>query len=161
MNATSSAKAAGYACKTIEAFNTVGSQNISKLKDRINFWLDEEGLSERRLKAKLLSLIGAKKTKFTKLKGKFEDGSAPEGVTILAETKKMAWSGKGENAEPIDDGDTLVAVETESLETQRRSLDMAFKMKGLYAPAEVNVTGLEDLARVMEAANSRVPEEDD
>lgn len=101
---TESARAAGY--KNDEHnLRVVGYKNYIKLSDKIEVWLDEQGLSENKLKEKLLNLLNAKETRFFQ-----KDG-------IVTDQR-----------------------EVEALETQRRSLDMAFKIKGAYAPEKHSVS---------------------
>ena len=64
MNATASAKAAGYNANSENAFQTLGSENLRKRAPTINKWIEEIGLSEEKLKKKLHSLMSAKETKF-------------------------------------------------------------------------------------------------
>lgn len=132
LNNTASARAAGYNCSTEEGFTVIGAQNLAKLRDRINLWLEEEGLSEAYLQRKLASLIEAKKTVIQKIKGHAPENNLSPGVRQLAVTHKLAWAGTGDDAEPFDDGETLLSVDMEALETQRKTLDMAFKVKGMY-----------------------------
>lgn len=141
LNALASAKAAKYKAKNDNSFGAIGCENLKKLNSRIEKWLDEEGLSAKRLKLKLLSLIEAKQTHFHKVKGHVKPEDLPPGVIVIAESNKIALSGKGDDAEPFDDGDTIVAIPTDALETQRRSLDMALKVRGEYAPEKREHTG--------------------
>ena len=114
MHRTNSAIAAGYKTGKSNNINVVGNQNFIKFTKETNKWLDEFGLSEAALKKKLLQLIDAKETKF------FPTLSAPDAVT----------------------GDfTIPEREVEALGIQQKALDMAFKVKGLYAPEKVDVTG--------------------
>ena len=57
MNATGSAKAAKYNCSTENSYSLIGYENIRKLKPYISQWLDEVGLSEERLKLKIVELL--------------------------------------------------------------------------------------------------------
>lgn len=98
LNASESAKKAGYKAKSDDAFRAIGSSNFTKVADKINSWLDTNGLSEAKLKLKLLQLIDAKETKFFAHEGKITD-----------------------------------SVEVDAIETQRRTLDMAMKVRGMYA----------------------------
>lgn len=139
LNGTASAKAAKYKAKDDATFAAIGSENLRKLKDRIKIWLDEEGLSSNRLKTKLISLVHAKKHHIIKIKGHVNPDVLEPGVIVIGESNIMAWRGQGENAVPIDDGDTILAVPIEALETQRRSLDMALKIRGEYAPEEIKL----------------------
>jgi len=119
----------------------IGYQNFIKLQPVIDKWLIEAGLSEVTLKKKLISLVSAKETRLIKIKGHTPEDDLGAGVRQLAVTHKMEWAGKGEDAEPFDDGETLLAVDMESIETQRKTLDMALKVKGLYAPEKRQHTG--------------------
>ena len=62
--------------------------------------------------------------------------------------------------DPEGDGDTLIAIDVETLEIQRRTLDMAIKTKGMYAPEEINLTGLEKLGERLTNAHKRVDDAD-
>ena len=57
MNATGSAKAAKYNCSTENSYSLIGYENIRKLKPYISQWLDEVGLSEERLRLKIVELL--------------------------------------------------------------------------------------------------------
>ena len=57
MNATGSAKAAKYNCSTENSYSLIGYENIRKLKPYISQWLEEFGLSEERLKLKIVELL--------------------------------------------------------------------------------------------------------
>ncbi|MBI9113273.1 hypothetical protein [Maridesulfovibrio ferrireducens] len=98
LQATESAKAAGYKCKD-DNFKKVGYQNKLKCEEKILKWLDEAGLSESALKLKLLSLLDAKEVKIFQYEGGIVESD-----------------------------------EFNSLGIQIKALDMALKMKGLYAP---------------------------
>ena len=114
LNKTESAKRAKYNATSEDSFRAIGCQNFTKLSDKITEWLDEHGLSENALKAKLLSLIEAKETKFFQKDGKVTD-----------------------------------TREVEALEVQRRTLDMALKLKGLYAPEKYEHTMSEKMMAFM------------
>jgi hypothetical protein len=106
MNGCESSIAAEYKAKDRQSHCVIGSQNLTKLKVKINKWLDDEMLSEDALKKKMLSLMEAKETKFFAHEGKITD-----------------------------------RVEIEAIETQRKTLDMAIKVKDMYAPTKHQVTG--------------------
>jgi len=154
LNKTESARAAGYSQKNLNVLKSIGCQNFTKLNIRINQWLDEVGLSEACLKNKLASLLEARQVNLIKIKGEVEPGSLPPGAMVVAKSSVKAWKGRGEDVEPVDDGDTVVAIPVEALETQRRSLDMAFKVKALYAPEKIDVV---DTRMVQALLNSLPP----
>ena len=52
----------------------------------------------------------------------------------------MGDNGDGEEM-IIDEGDTLLAINVADPEIQRKALDMAYKVKGLYAPEKREVFG--------------------
>lgn len=148
LNALNSAKAAGYKAKSYSCFGAIGCQNLKKLKDRVSEWLDNEGLSENTLQLKLKSLMEAKETKFMKVKGFVADEDLPDNVKALGTTGLV--SGKenkqaGEVDKKYSAGETLIAIETESIETQRKTLDMALKVKGMYSPEKHEHSGLDGI----------------
>jgi hypothetical protein len=106
LNATSSARVAGYRAASENAFACIGYQNYRKVQSRIKEWLDDIGLSDARLKIKLVELLDAKETKFFQKDGMITDQR-----------------------------------DVEALEVQRRTLDMIFRMKGMYAPERHEHTG--------------------
>jgi phage terminase small subunit len=98
-NATQAAKEAGYQAKSDAAFEQIGFQNVRKLERHISQWLDENELSETRLKQLLVEGLEAKETKFFSHEG------------LVTEAREVvAWG------------------------PRRAFLDMALKVKGLYAP---------------------------
>lgn len=84
--------------------------------------MDEVGLSDNHLKAKLLSLLDAKESKFF-----------------------------------AHQGDVVTTREVEALEIQRKTLDMALKVKGLYAPEKRELSGKDGAPLVITTA---IPEPD-
>ena len=124
LNKTESSKAAGYKGKDDNSFACIGYQNYRKLQSRIGEWLDDVGLSEETLKLKLKSLMEAKETKFMKVKGFVADEDLPDNVKALGTTGIV--SGKenkqaGEVDKKYSAGETLVAIETEAIEVQRKT----------------------------------------
>ncbi|MBI9090157.1 MAG: hypothetical protein JEZ12_13155 [Desulfobacterium sp.] len=144
LNKTASVRAAGYKTTNPDSLRNIGCQNFTKLSDKINEWLDENGLSEAALKMKMLGLLNAKDTKFQKIKGPVT-GELPDHVSQVATTVRIETDEQGK--EHFSDGETLVAIGTDAIETQRRTLDMALKIKGMYeadnhqkGPQEIFVT---------------------
>jgi len=138
LNRKESVRAAGYKTKNEESLRVMGHQNFLKLTDKINIWLDEVGLSENTLKMKLVGLMDARETKFQTMKGAVDKEQLPVNVNILATTGKIETDEDGEH---YGSGDTLLAIEVDAIETQRRSLDMAIKVKGVYAAEKREHTG--------------------
>ena len=138
LNASASVVAAKYKTKKPDSIRNIGSQNYTKLSDKISLWFDEAGLSEASLKKKLLSLMEAKETKFQKIKGAVSDSDLSGGVSALATSGTIET---GEDGKEYSTGDTLLGITVDAIETQRRSLDMAFKIKDMYAAKKIEHTG--------------------
>ena len=138
LNASESVISAKYKTKNPESIRTIGYQNFTKLTDRVNSWMDDVGLSEAALKKKLLSLMEAKETKFQKIKGAVTDSDLSGGVSALATSGAIET---GEDGKEYSTGDTLLGITVDAIETQRRSLDMAFKIKDMYAAKKIEHTG--------------------
>jgi hypothetical protein len=137
LNRKESARKAGYKTKNEFSLDSIGHQNFAKCKVRIGKWLDENGLSDEALKIKLLSLMEAHESKFIKIKGAVIRESLPEGVKIVAATGVKVKKNEDENQEDIEVFDeTIVAIDVKAIETQRKTLDMALKVKGLNAPVK-------------------------
>lgn len=115
LNKTESAKAAGYNGQDDNSFAQIGCQNFRKLNDKISGWFDEIGLSENALKSKLYELMTVKEKKFFSAPLKDSDGIVTD-ILIKSE-------------------------EVEAIETQRKTLDMALKVKGMMKPVEHSVKG--------------------
>jgi hypothetical protein len=109
-----------------------------KYGPKIVEWLDQCGMSETRLKMKLLSLLEANETVFQKLKGRVKQKDLPSGYRVVATSDVTIPT---EGGDITTDGDTLIEVRVQALETRRRSLDMAFKFRGLYAAEKVEHSG--------------------
>jgi hypothetical protein len=138
LDATASAIAAGYRGKSRAVYRQIGYLNRIQLQRKIAEWLDEAGMSEVQLKTRLLLLMEAKETKFERLKGAVLQSSLPEGYKVVASSGTIITTKDGE---VYGNGDTLLAIDVQALETQRRTLDMVLKMKGLYAPEKHEHSG--------------------
>lgn len=133
LNKTASAKAAKYQAKSENAFQVIGYQNFIKHQPLILKWLNDNKLSDTALRLKLSDLLETERTVFHKIKGKVNGEDLPAGIRVVAESSKMSYVGRGEDAEAVDDGETLLAINVADPEIQRKSLDMAFKVTGEYA----------------------------
>ena len=135
INQTKSAIYAEYKANSYNGFATIGKENYKKLQPYIAQWLDEYGLSENRLKLKLVSLTESHKTIFQKVKGRVDSDSLAPNVSKVAETHKVMCDHKGKTGDDpdyYDDGETLLAIDVNDPELQRKSLDMALKVRDLY-----------------------------
>ena len=141
LNKTESAIQAGYKAKSYNAFKSIGCENFTLLNDKIGEWLDANKFSPNALKLKHSELLETQRTVFQKVKGKVNSTDLPEGVRIITESDRMLMSGRGEDAEPYDDGETLLAINVADPEIQRKALDMAYKVKGTYAAEKREMGG--------------------
>lgn len=62
LNATASAKAAGYNCTTDKSFAEIGRRNRERIQDRLSAWRGEFGLTPDMVVDKIRQLMEAKKT---------------------------------------------------------------------------------------------------
>lgn len=131
LNKTEAARAAGYKASCDKHLADIGHENSRLLADKIANWLEESGLSENALKIKLLSLLEGEETKTVTLKGEINKEEMPDNVQILATGVVEKYTKEGE---PYEERETLLGVNMEAKELQRKTLDMAFKHKGMYAP---------------------------
>lgn len=135
LNATASSKAAGYRSSN---HGISGQQAARANRRKILLWMNKEGLSEEQLKKKLLSLFDATDTKLQTLKGRIDEIDPT--LKPLAVTAQTKLTPRGDQYEETE---TLVSIPVKSLEIQRKALDMALKIQGMYAPEkhEHNVKG--------------------
>lgn len=138
LNKTESARRAKYITTSEESIRQIGCKNFTIFNDKISTWFDEHGLSENALKAKLISLIDANETKFIKVKGFIDKKDLPEGSTSFGTSGLIL---KDKDGLSFGDGETLLGIKVKAIETQRKSLDMAFKIKGMNAPEKHEHTG--------------------
>lgn len=132
----------GYVCKRA-------------LAERIRWFLNDLGLDQDSLKAKLVELLHSRETKFHIVPGKIDQALLPAGVKIMGEFVREKATKDG----MILEDTTLVAIDVEAKELQRKALDMALKVQGLYAPEKVEVSGMEALLKAV-ADKSKNPLDD-
>ena len=138
LNKTEAARRAGYSYANEDCLRQTGCRLFTKNTDRIKRWFDEVGLSENALKNKLLSLMGAKETKFF---------STPIKVKVVKDGKE------------VETNDILIKqVEVEALEVQRKTLDMAIKVRGMYADKHIVVVDAKEKAKEIREAVSAFDE---
>lgn len=90
LNATEAAKRAGYRCKTEGSFRAVGCQNLTTLNGLIRKWISDVGLSEEKVKLKIIEGLDAKETKFFAHEGKVTDRRDVQAWAIQAKFTEMA-----------------------------------------------------------------------
>ncbi len=137
LNKAGSARAAGYKTTNVHSLKAIGHQNFTKLSILISAWLEEAGLTETVLKLKLVQLMEGKQTIFQKVKGSVDQSQLPEHCKVMAVSSVPGQSDDSVAAA----GETLLAVDLENLELQRRTLDMALKVKGMYGPEKHEHSG--------------------
>jgi hypothetical protein len=138
LNASASAKAAGYRAKTDDSFRAIGYQNRKKFAPKIASWLDEHGFSDVSLNIKVLQLMEAKETVFQKLKGAVLQADLPDGHRIAATSGTVVTTKDGQ---AFGDGDTLLEIDVANYGVQVKATEMALKVKGLFAPEKHEHTG--------------------
>ena len=136
LNKTESARKARYKTTNYDSLRQIGCQNFTKLNVKITKWLDENGLSDNALKLKLLSLMEAHESKFVKIKGAVSADDLPKGSKIITMSGTVVENDQGVL---FSEGETLLSVDVEAIETQRKTLDMAMKSKGMNAPIKLQV----------------------
>ena len=137
LNQSESARAAGYK-PTENNLNCVGYKNYKKLHIKIEKWLDDIGLSDNSLKIKLMELLNCNETKFITIKGKVEEKDLPTNVKIITSSKLIKEFKTGGR---YIEYNTLLGINIDAKETQRRTLDMAIKVKAMYAPVKREISG--------------------
>lgn len=157
LNCTNSAMAAGYKANGFDSFSSIGSENLKKLSPLIDTWMDDIGLSESALKKKHVELIDAKETKHIKIKGAVTQEELPPGCRVIA-VSGVVHDEKGEDGESSElfgTGETIIEISGDALAIQAKVLDMGYRIKGSYAAENLNITGLEGLAKRLSDAHNR------
>jgi hypothetical protein len=158
MKPGASAREAGYQCKDGKTFSQIGYKNRKRLEPLINAWLEDQGMSDSVLKGKLARLMNAKETKIISVKG--TPTEMAEGVRQLSSSSQTKMVAGPDGPTSYMEEHTVIAIDVDNLEVQRKAVETALKMKGLLRE-ELNVTGLEGLAdRIIEARN-RLADRDD
>lgn len=109
LNATQSALVA-YDTTSSNSARQIGHDNKRRLKPHFKKWLDEEGLSEEALKAKLIELMNAKKFHFSSHKGKIVETRVVEDNTTQKDMLKVALQVQGIMDPDVVSGDVHVYV---------------------------------------------------
>ena len=94
-NNTRAAIDAGYKNEKHNTVEVIGYQNFRKLRPLIAKWLDEVGLSDEAIKAKIRQGMEAKETKFFADKGIVTDQREVEALGIQAKYADMAAKVRG------------------------------------------------------------------
>jgi hypothetical protein len=127
MRASPSARAAGVRPDS-------GHGMKVRLAPIITQFLEESGLGEDSLRQKLAQLLETHTDKVITMKGDVQEWELPGAARVLARS-----------ADADGNTRTVVAIRARAPELQLRALDMAMKHRGMYAPQQVAVTGLQDL----------------
>jgi hypothetical protein len=126
LNAAASARRAGYRGRNAHCFEEMGHKNRIKYGPMIARWLDDHGYSETDLKIKVLQLMEAKETVFQRMRGTVDQGTLPEGHKVAA----------------ITDEDTLLEIDVAALGIQIKALELALRVKGLFAADRIKHSGV-------------------
>lgn len=95
LNKTASAIEAGYNATSQASFRVIGCANFKRKEKEIERWMDDVGMSDNQLKAKLLSLMDARMTKFFQYQGEVMDEKEVEALDIQLKATDMAIKVKG------------------------------------------------------------------
>lgn len=161
LNGVQSALAA-YNTTDYNTANQIAMDVKKAIGPYIDKWFDEEMFSEKALKNKVKQLMTSKDTKFIKVKGAVSKEELKPGQRIVC-TSGVVTTEKDDNGDVVDvfgTGETLIAIDTAAKETQRRSADMAIKIKGMYAAEKLDVTGVDELAARLASGRKRIDGED-
>lgn len=104
------------------------------LAPRVRWFLEQVGLSENALKAKVVELMNARETKVVPMKGYIEEWETKPNTKILARASQPDKDG-------VEQHTTIVGIDMEAKELQRRALDMALKLSQLYPAERREITG--------------------
>ena len=137
LNNTESAAQAGYKNTSRQYLSEIGTRNASYYKPKIDQWLDDHGLSETALKELLVQGFKVKETKIINVKGEVKETGLPAGTRVLL-TGEIERTDKEGNT--YTDYTSVIAIDMDSIEVQRKFIDMGLKFKGLYAPERHIVT---------------------
>jgi len=129
LNRMESARSAGYKDKNEDSLRNIGYQNFIKLSDKIEKWLNDAGLSENALRLKMLSLLEADEAKLITINGEIDEESLPPGTSLVSSSKQIKLNASGKEYTEINN---IISVTVANKEIQRRTLDMAMKVKGMY-----------------------------
>ena len=85
-------------------------------------------------------------------KGGLREHELPDNCKVLVETSQTKIHGVGKDAVQYTDENSVLAIDMDSLGIQQKSLDMAFKVKGMYQSDKMNDDDMDKLAnRILEA----------
>lgn len=166
LNKYQSAVKAGYKGKDKNSFRCIGYQNAIKLHDKISAWLDEAGLSETALKLKVVSLLEVEETKIMAIKGTLKKEDLPDNCKLIASSEQEKLNASGDK---YTETNNLIGIDLKANEIQRRTLDMAIKIRGMNAPEKHEHTGKietklkldpEELIQEMKKRGLPIPEVD-
>jgi hypothetical protein len=136
LNKTESARKARYNANE-NSLRQIGCQNYTKLKDEITKWLDEFGLSENALKESVIRGFKIKESKIINVKGTVEESELPEGTRLLLSGSLIKYDKHGNEYTELT---SVIAIDVDSIEIQRKFIEMGIKIRGLYAPERHEVT---------------------
>lgn len=125
----------------------MGNRLRSRLAPHISAWIEEDGLSEARIKEKIFRMLDVKKTIFHKIKGDIKKEDLPEGARLVTTSEIKGKLGL--------EYENLIAIDVEAPELQMKILEDLIKMKGLNAPEKVEVTGSDEFIQRLTVARQK------
>ena len=115
---------------------------------RIKAFLAECGLDENSLKGKLVTLLNGRETKHMVVPGAVEEWELPRHTKIVGEFVREKIMPLGH---VIRETVTLVSIDQEAPELQRKALDMALKVNGMYAPDKIEIPAFQQFLEAVAA----------
>jgi len=148
LNATGSVRAMGLKLKNSNTEGTMGYMFRKAMRAKINKYLEKGPSSTLARRLKEIELLNAQETKIIMVEGTIDKSSLPRtGVKIIAEsTESVPICGEGEKRPKIKKRKktTILAIDTQNKEIQRKTLDMLLKRAGEYAPIGINIGKLDE-----------------
>jgi len=127
LNKTESASVAGYEGDR-QQLSEQGCRVSRFVKDRIQIWLDEVGLSDETLRSKLAKGLDVEQTEVITVRGDIDESELPDGVRIVAKGKQERQGKEGTHTEQV----TVLAMNMAAIEVRRKFLEMAMRTKGMF-----------------------------
>ena len=109
LNGTGAVRAAGYNCSTLDSTTSMARELKLRLKDFLDMWMDDNGLSTDHLMWRLKKGLDVKEIKFFSDKGIVTDSREVDAIEVQRRYLEMAMKLKGLlSQEPKEGGDITV-----------------------------------------------------
>lgn len=98
LNGTKSAQAAGYQCSSYQAFADIATKNVSKTKELVERWFEENGFSDEHIQSTIMDLLHADRTEYFTHHGQVIDERRVPAHNIRVQAARLAAKVKGMDA---------------------------------------------------------------